>query len=73
MCINALHNAECHHAECRVLFITTLRADMLNVVMVIVITLSVVAPYCVLRKVRTNVVRSVFVQGCLNVREVANF
>jgi hypothetical protein len=73
MCINALYNAECHHAECRVSFISTLRADMLNVVMLSVITLSVVAPYCVLRKVRTNVVRSVFVQGCLNAREVRKF
>ncbi len=38
------HNAECHYAECRDLFITTLNVFMLSVVKLNVVMLSVMAP-----------------------------
>ncbi len=39
---NAVRYAECHHAECRVLFTVTMSVNMLNVVVLSVVMLNVI-------------------------------
>ncbi len=63
---DALHYAECHHAERQIIYIVMLSVIMLNVVMLSVIMLSVVAPYKYVKGNQIGLLRSHFVNLSFN-------
>ena len=60
-CILSVNYAECHNAECHVLYVGMLSGVMLNVVLQIAVMLSVVASFKILSSLNaTNIVPWVY-------------